>query len=58
MMRFSAFVGVVALSLSLGCGAPKVDTSTSVPPPSSEDVTQDIEKAMESGAIDPETYGQ
>ena len=58
-MKKSVFVAVMVLFGScLGCGPGATDTSGNPPPQTEEDVTQEIEKAIESGEIDPATYGK
>ncbi|MEX1028320.1 MAG: hypothetical protein WD049_10020 [Candidatus Paceibacterota bacterium] len=58
-MKKSIFVAVMVLFGScLGCGPGATDTTGTPPPPAQEEVTQEIEKALESEEIDPATYGQ
>ena len=46
------------LSFCVGCGPQATDTSNAVTPPTTDSTQQELEKAMEDGAIDPETYGK
>ena len=58
MKKLVFLAALPLLSFSLGCGPKPTDTSNAVPPPTAEDTTSEIEKAMDSGEIDPETYGK
>jgi hypothetical protein len=58
MHRISLIVAGVVVGACLGCGPSATDTSNAVPAPSAEQTTQEIEKAMESGTITPESYGK
>jgi hypothetical protein len=42
----------------LGCGPEATDTSTVPPAPTQEQSTEEIQKAMDSGQIDPAKYGK
>jgi len=46
------------IAVCLGCGPEATDTSNAVPPPTAEGTQTEIEEAMDSGQIDPETYGK
>ena len=46
------------LSFCVGCGPKATDTTNAVPPPTAESTQNEIEKAMEEGKIDPDTYGK
>jgi hypothetical protein len=47
----------VCLGLVVGCG-PNPDTSKASPEANPTETTTELEKAAESGQIDPATYGQ
>jgi hypothetical protein len=58
-MKKSIFVALMTLfGFALGCGPAATDTSATPPPKTGEEVTQELEKAAESGKIDPATYGK
>jgi hypothetical protein len=58
-MKKSLLAAVMMLFGScLGCGPGATDTSNSPPPKTQEEVTQELESAVESGEIDPATYGK
>ena len=48
----------IVLVSSIGCGGGGVDPSAAAPVPAPEETTTEIEKGVESGEIDPATYGQ
>lgn len=50
-------VALLSAGFAVGCG-PTYDESESAPVPTEEQTGQEIEKAMESGEIDPATYGK
>jgi hypothetical protein len=58
MKKAVYLVLAVVFTCSLGCGPSATDTSDVPPAPTAEDTTQEIEKAMESGEIDPQSYGK
>lgn len=49
---------VMALGFTAGCGEKPADTSQTPPPKATEDTSQEIQSAMDSGKIDPATYGK
>ena len=50
---------IVPVSLfTIGCGGDGVDPSAAAPETTPEETTAEIEKAMESGEIDPSSYGK
>ena len=57
MKRFTFLLFSLSLGLAIGCG-PNPDTSKASAPATPDDTTQELEKAAESGAIDPATYGK
>ncbi len=58
MRRLICVAAISFLSLSAGCGPKATDTSGSDPPPTTESTQAEIEKAMEAGEIDMESYGK
>ncbi|GEM_PF-5163839 len=59
MMKNFTFVVLMMLFGSFwGCGPSATDTSGTAPPLSEEEIAQELEKAVESGKIDPATYGK
>ena len=58
MKKFILVAVMMLFGSCLGCGPGATDTSGSTPPQTEEEVTQEIEKAVESGEIDPATYGK
>jgi hypothetical protein len=58
MQKAAFFAVALLLGSSLGCGPTATDTSNVPPPPTQEETTQEIEKAVESGKIEPGSYGK
>lgn len=57
MKKVTMLMMSLCLGFSLGCG-PKADTSQASPEAVPEDTTSELEKAAESGTMDPATYGK
>ncbi len=58
-MKKSIFAAVMMLfGFCVGCGPTATDTSNTPPPPTEEAIEQEIQQAMDSEEIDPESYGQ
>ena len=58
MKKLIALAFSIVLVSSIGCGGGGVDPSAAAPATTPEEDTAGIEKAMESGEIDPGTYGK
>lgn len=58
MKTFIALAFATLLGVTTGCGGGDVDTSAAAPATTPEQTTTEIEQAMESGEIDPATYGK
>lgn len=58
MKKLTVLVFAILLGSSLGCGGGGVDPSAAVPEATPEQHMLEVEKAMESGGIDPATYGK
>ena len=57
MKKLTMLMLSLSLGLIVGCG-PNPDTSAATPEVTPEDTTTELEKAAESGAMDPATYGK
>jgi hypothetical protein len=58
MKNFVFLAALPLLSFCLGCGPKAMDTSGSDAPPTTESTQEELESAVESGEIDPATYGK
>lgn len=59
MKKLFALSCLLSLVVAIGCGVEATDPSKATgPAPAQEQHEADIQKAMDSGAIDPSTYGR
>ena len=58
MRKVSLIAAGILAGCCVGCGPTATDTSKVPPPPTQEQTTEEIQKAVESGKIDPESYGK
>ena len=58
MKKLVLLAALPMLGLCLGCGPKATDTTGSDTPPTTESTQTELENAVESGEIDPETYGK
>ena len=58
MKKLTTLVLAISLGISVGCGGPGTDQSAAAPEKTPEQEMTTIEKAAESGQIDPATYGK
>ena len=58
MNKLTTLAFATLLGISVGCGGQGVDPSVAAPAKTPEQNTAEIEKAMESGKINPATYGK
>ena len=58
MKKLTVLAFAILLGTSIGCGSQGVSPSAATPPKTPEQDMQAIEKAAESGEIDPGTYGK
>ncbi len=58
MKKLTMLAFAIVLGRSIGCGGGGVPPSAAVPATTPEQTTTELEKAAESGEMDPATYGQ
>ncbi len=58
MKKLTALAFAILFGITVGCGGQGVNPSAAAPPQTPEQEIQSIEKAAESGKMDPETYGK
>ena len=58
MNKLTALAFAILLGSSIGCNGGGTDPSAAAPAKTPEQNTAEIEKAVESGQIDPGTYGK
>jgi len=58
MKKLTVLAFAILLGSSIGCGGQGVSPSAATPPKTPEQDMETIEKAAESGTIDPKTYGK
>lgn len=58
MKKLTALAFAILFGITVGCGGEGVSPSAGAPPKTPEQDMQTIEKAAESGKIDPGTYGK
>ncbi|HUG66754.1 MAG TPA: hypothetical protein VMM76_03315 [Pirellulaceae bacterium] len=58
MKKLIALAFAILLGSSIGCGGQGIDPSAAVPETTPEQDMSELKKGMESGEIDPATYGK